>query len=49
VVVHLEKDALQSDWFGVPTIESRTSEEHFVKGFTSELNNPHLVEASSAR
>ncbi|MEX2662909.1 MAG: alkaline phosphatase D family protein [Vicinamibacterales bacterium] len=47
VVLNLERDALQSDWFGVPTIESRTSEEHFVKGFTSEYNNPHLVEASS--
>lgn len=47
VVVDITREAVQGDWFGVPTIQERTSAEHFVKGFTSAFNHPHLVEAGS--
>jgi len=47
VVVNITKDAVQGDFFGVPTIEARTDKEIFVKGFVSEYNKPHLLEAST--
>ena len=46
LVLTVTREAVQSDWFGVPTIEERTGKEHFVKGFTSAFNTPHLIEAS---
>jgi alkaline phosphatase D len=47
VVVTVTKDAVQGDFWGVPTIEERTDKETFVKGFISEYNKPHLVEAGT--
>lgn len=47
VVVTVTRDAIQGDWFGVPTIEERTEKETFVKGFVSQYNQPHLVEAGT--
>ncbi|MDQ3417938.1 MAG: alkaline phosphatase D family protein [Acidobacteriota bacterium] len=47
VVVTITRDAVQGDFWGVPTIEERTDKETFVKGFVSEYNHPHLVEAAS--
>ena len=47
VVVTVSRDAVQGDFWGVPTIEERTDKESFVKGFVSEWNNPHLVEAGT--
>lgn len=47
IVLTVERDALQSDFFGVRTIEERTSAERFEKGFTSTSGEPHLVEAGS--
>ena len=38
---------IQNDWYFVPTVDERTNEEAFVKGFVSEAGNPHLVETSS--
>jgi alkaline phosphatase D len=48
IVVDVTEEAVQADFFGVPTIEERTADERFVKGFTTEAGRPHLVEASSA-
>jgi alkaline phosphatase D len=47
VVMNLTRAAVQADFFGVPTIEARTAEERFEKGFVSEHGNPHLTETSS--
>ena len=48
IVLDVTKDAVQADFFGVPTIDERTAKERFVKGFTSAAGAPHLVEASTA-
>jgi len=47
VLLNLTSDAVQADFFGVPTIEERTSVERFEKGFVSEHGDPHLTEAKS--
>jgi len=47
VVLDVTGDAVHADWFGVPTIEERTTEEGFEKGFSSAYGNPHMVEAAS--
>jgi len=47
IVLDLTPEAVQADWFGVPTIEERTSEERFEKGFSSADGSPHLVEAAT--
>jgi alkaline phosphatase D len=47
IVLDVAKEAVQADFFGVPTIEERTAEERFEKGFTSAAGAPHLVEAST--
>jgi alkaline phosphatase D len=46
VVLDLTREAVQADWFGVPTIEERTPQERFEKGFTSAFGDPHLVGAA---
>jgi alkaline phosphatase D len=47
IVLDITKEAVQADFFGVPTIDERTPEEHFEKGFTSAAGAPHLVEAAA--
>ena len=47
VVVDVSKAAVQADWFGVPTIDERTADERFEKGFVSDWGTAHLVEATS--
>ena len=47
IVLDVTKEAVQADWFGVATIDQRSSEERFVKGFTSAAGEPHLVEAAT--
>ncbi|HJR60920.1 MAG TPA: alkaline phosphatase D family protein, partial [Vicinamibacterales bacterium] len=47
IVLDLTPEAVQADWFAVPTIEEPSAEERFVKGFTSAFGTPHLVEAAS--
>jgi alkaline phosphatase D len=46
IVVDITAERVQADFIGVPTVEERTTEERFVKGFTSARGAPHLVEAS---
>jgi alkaline phosphatase D len=48
IVVDVTEERVQADFFGVPTIEARTEEERFVKGFASAAGAPHLTEASAA-
>ena len=47
MVLNLRRDAVQADWFGVRTIDERTPDERFLKGFVSAHGAPHLVEAAS--
>jgi alkaline phosphatase D len=47
LVLDVTPDAVQADWFGVPTIEERTAGERFEKGFMSAYGAPHLREAAS--
>lgn len=47
VVLDVTQGGVQADWFAVPTVEERTSEERFDKGFVSAFDSPHLVEAST--
>jgi len=47
IVLDVTKEAVQADFFGVPTVDERTSEERFMKGFTSAAGSPHLVEAAT--
>ena len=47
VVLTVAREAVQADWFAVPTIAERVSEERFDRGFTSAHREPHLVEAGT--
>jgi alkaline phosphatase D len=47
VVLDVTATAVQADWFFVPTVEQRTTQEAFAKGFVSAVDIPHLVEAAS--
>lgn len=47
VVLDVTPKVIQADWYFVPTVEERTSQETFAKGYASEHDNPHLVEAAS--
>ena len=47
LVVDLTPDGVQADWFGVPTVEEKTADERFEKGFTSAYERPRLVEATA--
>lgn len=46
-VVDLTRDRLQADFYGVATVEERTTKERFVKGFITESGRNHLNEAST--
>jgi hypothetical protein len=46
-MLDLTATAVQADWFFVPTVEQRTTQETFAKGFVSAVDHPHLVEAAS--
>jgi alkaline phosphatase D len=48
IVLDVTSEAVQADFFGVSSIDERTAEERFVKGFTSAAGAPHLVEAATA-
>jgi phosphodiesterase/alkaline phosphatase D-like protein len=48
VVVDLTGQALQADFFAVRTVEERSPDERFVKGFVCAAGSRHLVESSSA-
>jgi alkaline phosphatase D len=47
-VVDLTSERLQADFYGVATVEERTTKERFVKGFITESGRNHLTEASTA-
>jgi alkaline phosphatase D len=47
VVLDITVEAVQADWFSVPTVESRTDAESFTNGFRSAFGDPHLVEVST--
>ena len=47
MVLDVTTQSVQADWFFVPTIEQRTTEERFAKGFASVAGDPKLVEVSS--
>jgi alkaline phosphatase D len=47
VIVDLNRDRLQADYFAVKPVEDRSSDERFVKGFVSETNRNHLVETTT--
>ena len=47
MVLDVTPDRIQNDWYFVPTVDERTDEEAFVKGFVSEAGNPHLVETAT--
>lgn len=47
IVLDLTRERLQADYYTVPTIEDRTMEERFDKGFVSEAGRRHLIEVSS--
>ena len=46
-IVDLTRERLQADFYGVATIEERSTKERFVKGFITESGRNHLVEAST--
>ncbi len=46
-LVDLTRERLQTDYYAVRTIEERTTQERFEKGFITESGRNHLVEASS--
>jgi alkaline phosphatase D len=48
VVVDLTGQALQADFYAVRTVEERSPDERFVKGFVCAAGSRHLVESSSA-
>jgi alkaline phosphatase D len=47
VIVDLNHDRLQADYFAVKPVEDRSSDERFVKGFVSETDRNHLVETAT--
>jgi alkaline phosphatase D len=47
VVVDITRERLQADWWFVPTILERSSDESRAKSLVSEAARPHLVEVSS--
>jgi alkaline phosphatase D len=45
VVLDITPERLQADWWVVPTVTERTSEERFAKGIVSEAGRPHCIDA----
>ena len=48
IVLDVTRDAVQADFFAVPTVVEKTKDERFDKGFTTAHGAPHLVEARLA-
>ena len=46
VLLDITRDAIQADWFGVPTVDERTPGEVFLRGYRSEAGRPRLVEVA---
>lgn len=46
-IVDLTRERLQADFYGMATIEERSTSERFMKGLVTESGRNHLVEASS--
>jgi alkaline phosphatase D len=46
-ILDLARERLQADFYGVATVEERTTKEAFVKGFITESGRNHLIEAST--
>ena len=46
-IIDLTRERLQSDFYGVATVEERSNKERFVKGFITESGRNHLIEAST--
>ena len=46
-ILDLTRDRLQADFYGVATVEERSTKERFVKGFITESGRNHLTEAST--
>jgi alkaline phosphatase D len=47
VVLDLTPERLQADWWFVPTITQRSSDESRAKSLASEAGQPHLVEVAT--
>ena len=47
MVLDVTPERIQNDWYFVPTVDRRTDEETFAKGFVSEAGNPHLTEVAT--
>jgi alkaline phosphatase D len=47
IVLDVTKEAVQADFFSVPTVDERTADERFEKGFTTAAGAPHLVETTT--
>jgi alkaline phosphatase D len=47
VVVDLQPKQVQADWYFVPTVTEKSTQERFAKGFVSEAGAPHLVEVNA--
>ncbi|MEX2271093.1 MAG: alkaline phosphatase D family protein [Vicinamibacterales bacterium] len=47
LVVDLQPQQMQADWYFVPTVTEKNATESFAKGFVSETGAPHLVEVST--
>jgi alkaline phosphatase D len=47
VVVDITRERLQADWWFVPTILERSSDESRAKSLVSDVSRPHLVETGS--
>jgi alkaline phosphatase D len=46
-IVDITRERLQADFFGMKTIETRTREQQFLKGFAAPAGQMHLTEQSS--
>lgn len=46
-ILDLTRERLQSDFYGMATIEERSTRERFARGFISESGRNHLIEAST--
>jgi alkaline phosphatase D len=47
VILDLTRQRLQADFYGVATVQERSTQERFEKGFITESGRNHLIEAST--
>jgi alkaline phosphatase D len=47
VVLEVTRDRLQADWWLLPTVKERSTEQRFAKGLVSDAGSRHLVDAAS--